>query len=170
MPDPFPLLAIDPGRLTGWAAIAGPEDEVESGTVEMIGANTGAKMLSARLRFYNMIDHYQPALLYIEDGFVPKHMDKNSTMMLFGYRCILEMEAHKAGIPLRALKPSTIKHQVAGKGSADKAQMMAAVRFLGYDPKDDNEADSLALLECAMWKECPRLWSARDSKRVFKVG
>ena len=170
MPDPLPLLAIDPGRMTGWAAIADADAEVESGTHEMTGANTGAKMLSADNRFRTMIERLKPALIYVEDGFVPKHMDKNSTMMLFGYRCILEMEAHKAGVPLRALKPSAIKHQVAGKGSADKAQMMAAVRFLGYEPVDDNHADAIALLECAMWKECPQLWSARDSKRVFKVG
>jgi Holliday junction resolvasome RuvABC endonuclease subunit len=44
----------------------------------------------------------------------------------------------------------TIKRHVAGKGNADKEAVIAAVRTRGFDPKDDNEADALALLDWAL--------------------
>jgi Holliday junction resolvasome RuvABC endonuclease subunit len=36
------------------------------------------------------------------------------------------------------------------KGNADKAAVIAAVKALGFDPADDNEADALALLHWAI--------------------
>jgi Holliday junction resolvasome RuvABC endonuclease subunit len=50
----------------------------------------------------------------------------------------------------RACPVGTIKRHVAGKGNADKAAVIAAVKALGYNPADDNEADALALLHWAM--------------------
>jgi hypothetical protein len=48
----------------------------------------------------------------------------------------------------------TIKRHIAGKGNADKAAVIAAVKALGFDPQDDNEADALALLD---WAICHRV-------------
>jgi hypothetical protein len=45
------------------------------------------------------------------------------------------------GVPV-----GTIKRHVTGRGNADKAAMIAAVRARGFKPADDNEADALALL------------------------
>lgn len=36
------------------------------------------------------------------------------------------------------------------KGNADKQAVIAAVRALGFEPQDDNEADALAILQWAM--------------------
>jgi Holliday junction resolvasome RuvABC endonuclease subunit len=44
----------------------------------------------------------------------------------------------------------TIKRHVTGRGNADKDAVIAAVRALGFDPFDDNEADALALLDWAL--------------------
>jgi crossover junction endodeoxyribonuclease RuvC len=44
----------------------------------------------------------------------------------------------------------TIKRHVTGRGNADKDAVIAAVRALGFDPIDDNEADALALLDWAL--------------------
>jgi len=38
-----------------------------------------------------------------------------------------------------------IKSHATGKGNASKDQMVAAAKALGYDPKDDNEADAIHL-------------------------
>ncbi|MFZ1416691.1 MAG: hypothetical protein WAS73_19270 [Defluviicoccus sp.] len=46
----------------------------------------------------------------------------------------------------------TIKRHIAGKGNADKAAVIDAVRKLGFNPADDNEADALALLDWAIAK------------------
>ena len=166
----FPLLAIDPGTQCGWASIADAGADVASGVVIMEGGNTGAAMATAERRFASMIEVYEPALVYVENGIIPKHMDRRSTMKLFGFRCILEMVAHRRGIPVRTFEPRDIKWQIAGSRSADKAAMIRAVEQLGYSPSDDNEADAIAILECAMWKECPKTWSARDAGRLFKFG
>lgn len=53
-------------------------------------------------------------------------------------------------IPYRGVPVGTIKHHVTGKGNADKEAVIAAVRALGFDPVDDNEADALALLDWAL--------------------
>ena len=45
------------------------------------------------------------------------------------------------GVPV-----GTIKRHVTGKGNADKAAVIAAVRARGFNPADDNEADALAIL------------------------
>jgi hypothetical protein len=50
-----------------------------------------------------------------------------------------------SGVPV-----GTIKRHVTGKGSASKEAVIAAVRALGHDPVDDNEADALALLHWAL--------------------
>ena len=44
----------------------------------------------------------------------------------------------------------TIKRHITGRGNADKDAVIAAVRALGFDPADDNEADALALLHWAL--------------------
>ena len=48
------------------------------------------------------------------------------------------------GIPV-----ATIKRHISGRGNADKDAVIAAVRALGFEPTDDNEADALALLDWA---------------------
>jgi Holliday junction resolvasome RuvABC endonuclease subunit len=44
----------------------------------------------------------------------------------------------------------TIKRHITGKGNADKSAVIAAVKMLGFNPADDNEADALALLHWAI--------------------
>jgi Holliday junction resolvasome RuvABC endonuclease subunit len=39
----------------------------------------------------------------------------------------------------------TLKKHATGRGNADKAAMIAAMRTKGFRPADDNEADALAL-------------------------
>ena len=45
-------------------------------------------------------------------------------------------------IPYRGVPVGTIKRHVTGQGNADKEAVIAAVRALGFDPADDNEADA----------------------------
>ena len=44
----------------------------------------------------------------------------------------------------------TIKKHATGKGNAGKDEMIIAAKSRGHDPKDDNEADALALLHWAI--------------------
>jgi len=49
-------------------------------------------------------------------------------------------------VPYQGVPVGTIKKFIAGKGNADKAQVIVAVRARGYAPADDNEADAIAIL------------------------
>jgi len=53
-------------------------------------------------------------------------------------------------IPYQGVPVGTIKRFITGRGNASKAEVLAAVRQLGYQPVDDNEADALALLHWAI--------------------
>jgi len=53
-------------------------------------------------------------------------------------------------VPYEGIPVGTIKRHVAGKGNASKDEVIAAVRALGFEPEDDNEADALALLAWAL--------------------
>ena len=53
-------------------------------------------------------------------------------------------------IPYAGVPVGTIKRHGPGRGNADKDAVIAAVRALGFDPADDNEADALALLDWAL--------------------
>ena len=48
---------------------------------------------------------------------------------------------------------ATIKRHATGKGNAPKEDVIRAVRAQGFLPKDDNEADALALLAWAIANE-----------------
>jgi hypothetical protein len=71
-----------------------------------------------------------------------------------GYLAHLTAWAEAKRIPYQGVPVGTIKRHIAGKGNADKAAVIEAVRALGFDPQDDNEADALALLD---WAICQRL-------------
>ena len=48
--------------------------------------------------------------------------------------------------PYEGVPVGTIKRFATGKGNADKAAIIAAMKARGFNPADDNEADALALL------------------------
>ena len=67
-----------------------------------------------------------------------------------GFLAHLTAWAEANRIPYAGVPVGTIKRHVTGKGNADKDAVIAAVRTLGFEPKDDNEADALALLDWAL--------------------
>ena len=50
-------------------------------------------------------------------------------------------------IPCVGVRVGTINCPVAGSVKAEKVAVITAARALGFDPKGDNEADTLALLD-----------------------
>jgi hypothetical protein len=67
-----------------------------------------------------------------------------------GYLAHLTAWTEMFKIPYRGVPVGTIKRHATGRGNADKDAVIAAVRALGFDPVDDNEADALALLNWAL--------------------
>ena len=67
-----------------------------------------------------------------------------------GYLAHLTAWAEANKIPYQGVPVGTIKRHIAGKGNADKQAVIDAIRQLGFQPADDNEADALALLNWAI--------------------
>ena len=83
------------------------------------------------------------AVVYEE---VRNHAGTDAAHLFGGWLAILSAWCEHHGIPYEGVPVGTIKRFATGKGNADKAAMIAAIRARGFDPADDNEADALAIL------------------------
>lgn len=64
---------------------------------------------------------------------------------------VIRLALHEQGIPFVEVPPSTLKKYATGHGNAGKGEVLAAaIRRLGYDGHDDNEADALWLRAMAL--------------------
>lgn len=64
---------------------------------------------------------------------------------------VVKYRLYCAGIPYISIPPSVVKKLATGKGNAAKeAVLVAAVKRLGYQGTDHNEADALWLLQAAL--------------------
>lgn len=83
---------------------------------------------------------------------VRRHAGTDAAHVYGGLMATLQSWAELRGIPYEGVPVGTIKKHATGKGNANKDAMIAAARARGFDPKDDNEADALALLDCMVAK------------------
>jgi hypothetical protein len=145
------ILALDLGQKTGWA-VRNADGAIASGTIEFKpGRFEGGGRVFLRFRgWLQEIDETAGGLgaVYFEE--VRSHRGVAASHAYGGFLAHLTAWAEANKIPYAGVPVATIKRHIAGKGNADKDAMIAAVRALGFDPADDNEADSLALLDWAL--------------------
>jgi Holliday junction resolvasome RuvABC endonuclease subunit len=145
------ILALDLGQRTGWA-VRNADGAIASGTVEFKpGRFEGGGMIFLRFRAWlQEVDETAGGIsaVYFEE--VRSHRGAAASHAYGGYLAHLTAWAEMNRIPYRGVPVGTIKRHVTGRGNADKAAVIAAVRALGFDPADDNEADALALLDWAL--------------------
>ena len=67
-----------------------------------------------------------------------------------GFLAHLELFAEMNRIPMVGVGVGQVKKHWTGKGNALKADMIRVAKERGFSPKDDNEADALALLDYAL--------------------
>jgi Holliday junction resolvasome RuvABC endonuclease subunit len=77
---------------------------------------------------------------------VRRHVGTDASHAYGGWLAILSAWCEQKSIAYEGVPVGTIKRYATGKGNADKATMVAAMRARGFAPADDNEADALALL------------------------
>jgi hypothetical protein len=140
------ILALDLGTKTGWALYS--EGEVISSTFDMVprnGEGVGIRFLRFRREFLNNFKNVRE--VYFEE--VRRHEGTHAAHIYGGLWATLCAWCEENTIPYHGLEVAQIKKHVTGKGNANKAQMVAAMRERGYKPIDDNEADALAILSFA---------------------
>ena len=144
------VLALDLGTTTGWAIHA--DNAINSGTVNFKPSRfEGGGMRFLRFRGW-LAELSSTAggigAVYFEE--VRRHAGVDAAHVYGGFLATLTAWAEHSSIPYSGVPVGTIKRHATGKGNADKAAMIEAMRAFGHRPADDNEADALALLRWAL--------------------
>ena len=141
------ILALDLGTTTGWALRSG-DGAIASGTVSFRPSRyDGGGM--RYLRFRSWLDRLAAdaggvSAIHYEE--IRRHVGTDAAHVFGGFLATLTAWCEQNGIPYQGVPVGTIKRFIAGKGNADKAAVIAAVRDRGFAPADDNEADAIAIL------------------------
>jgi Holliday junction resolvasome RuvABC endonuclease subunit len=145
------VLALDLGENTGWA-VRNADSAIASGTVEFKPSRwEGGGMIYLRFRAWlQEVDETAGGVgaVYFEE--VRSHRGVAAAHAYGGFLAHLTAWAEANKIPYAGVPVGTIKRHATGNGNASKEAVIAAVRALGFDPADDNEADALALLHWAL--------------------
>jgi Holliday junction resolvasome RuvABC endonuclease subunit len=141
-------VALDLGTRTGWAvgnARPFTPGRVVSG-VQLFASSRFDGGGMRFLRFRRWLDEVLAGagVVYFEE--VRRHVGTDAAHIYGGLLAVLTAFCEEHGIPYQGVPVGTIKRHATGKGNADKAAMLAAIRAKGYTPDDDNEADAIALL------------------------
>ncbi len=145
------MLSLDLGSKTGWA-VRLSDRTVTSGTVEFKNDRwQGGGMRFLRFKQW-LTEIKQMAggldVVFFEE--VRRHAGVDAAHAYGGFLAHVTAWCEHHEIPYEAVPVGTIKRHATGKGNANKDAVIAAVRNLGFDPADDNEADALAILDWAM--------------------
>jgi len=145
------VLALDLGQRTGWALRAS-DGYITSGTAEFRHDRwQGGGMRFLRFkRWLTEIKNCAGGIDLVVYEQVRRHAGVDAAHAMGGWLAILTAWCEHHGIAYEGVPVGTIKRHVTGKGNADKQAVIAAVKALGFEPQDDNEADAIALLQWAM--------------------
>ena len=141
------ILALDLGTTTGWA-LRNVRGRILSGTAEFKPHRfEGGGM--RYLRFERWLDETirlagDVEAVYFEE--VRRHVGVDAAHAYGGFLAGVTAWCEEHAIAYQGVPVGTIKRFIAGKGNADKAAVIAAVRERGFTPADDNEADAIAIL------------------------
>jgi hypothetical protein len=141
------MLCLDLGTLTGFA-LQTADGAIVSGTVSFKPSRYdggGIRYLRFRAWLDSMAqDAAGIGVVHYEE--VRSHVGTDAAHVFGGLLATLTAWCEQNTIPYQGVPVGTIKRHVTGKGNADKAAVIAAVRARGFNPTDDNEADALAIL------------------------
>ena len=143
------ILAIDPGKSTGWASCV--NGVVESGVVKFTverGEGRGMLFLKFNSWLHKMLDLIEPQLVVYEMA----HMRGGSaTEVLVGMTTRIMEQCERHFIEqYTKVHSATLKKFATGSGRASKEEMIAgAVIRFGKPVLGDDEADALWMMEYA---------------------
>ena len=164
------ILALDPATITGWAK-AEPGGNPVWGSARM--GQTGCDLGEACDALWQLLhEHGRPAHIVYEQPWVPQPrqpkftaagmslaapqpyipMNADTLRKLIGFEAVINLYCHRLGIDCRSVTPMQATKYLTGKGSfrgdraAKKAATVTFCQRYGWDVKNDNEADALAIL------------------------
>lgn len=144
------ILALDLGTTMGWATFTGTR--ITSGSESFKPGNSqgpGARYLKLR-RWLSDTKAANGTFDLVVVERVVRHVSADSAHVYGGFLAHVQAWCEHHGMRLEAYSPGTIKKFATGRGNADKAAMIEAAKAAGYFPKDDNEADAIALMRLVL--------------------
>jgi Holliday junction resolvasome RuvABC endonuclease subunit len=142
------ILALDLGTQTGWSLLH--KSIITSGTLTF--KNDRYQGVGMRfLRFSKWLEDIKGLAggtlgeVYFEE--VRRHLGVDAAHAYGGFLATLTSWCEREGVAYQGVSVGSIKRHATGKGNASKQEVIKAMETIGYQPKDDNEADALALLE-----------------------
>lgn len=141
------LLALDLGRSTGWAYFE--NGAVVSGNWVCCPKNIKEGWGKRFNRFTGYLESL-PKPDHVVYESVARHVGTYAAHQYGGFLAHLMAWVDRIDIGIDGVGVGQIKKHATGKGNASKDQMMAAVReTMGLEPRTDDEADALWLLDKA---------------------
>lgn len=139
------ILSLDLATQTGWAYQA--NGIISSGSVGFHlkkSEKPGMRFLKFRSWLRDQIETIKPDLIVHEE--VMRWSSGAAAKCYCGLLAILLTECASKEINNQGVHVGSIKKSATNNGAASKAMMIDAAKELGYEPKDDNEADAIHLL------------------------
>ena len=141
------LLALDLGRKTGWAFGNFGGSVLESG-VEIFSLNPEKKFFDFKNWLEKKCLKSDKCIIVTDIFYESVCFTKGikSAHAFGGFLSILQSFCYSNKIRLKKYSVLTIKKHITGSGRASKNQVIDSVtKFYKFSPKDNNEADALAL-------------------------
>lgn len=172
MSEPRKILAADLSSHTGWA-VGRPGGIVRFGTYHLpsTGDEIGRFLVAFGEWFTAMLDFESPDIVIYEAPILPRQTTPMTARKLMGLAshlevCCLKRDLPHHPIPCREVANATVKKFLAGHGFAKKPEMIAAAKGLGFDVKDDNQADALGIFGYACKTLHPNIETVFDLGRL----
>lgn len=154
---PGGVLALDIATVSGHAYAVPPDKPCyDSHRLARPGASLATCFVEFDRWLNGLIDFYQPRGVVFESPIMIGGRDRMVVVQrLVGLAAIAELVGTKRGLVVKEASSQTVSKFFLGgarfKGGRDekKAAMMSMCRRYGWEPKDDNAADALALLMLA---------------------
>ncbi|WP_353280915.1 crossover junction endodeoxyribonuclease RuvC [Wolbachia endosymbiont (group B) of Tholera decimalis] len=140
------ILTLDLGKQTGWAILH--DGIVQSGSESFHTSRfSGGGMVFLNFRkWLNEMKEKFPSIetVYFEE--VRRHLGTDAAHCYGGFLAVLSAWCEENHIPYQSVPVKTIKRFITGKGNASKSEVIEAIREKSFSPRDDNQADALALM------------------------
>lgn len=141
------MLALDLGTTTGWAMRLAT-GQILSGSISFRPSRFDGGGMRF-VRFAGWLDTIASDaagldVIYFEE--IRRHLGVDAAHLYGGFLATLTAWCEHRAIAYQGVPVGTIKRHATAKGNAAKDAVIAAVTARGFHPKDDNEADAIALL------------------------
>lgn len=166
---PLRLLALDLSlTASGYATVVTGESPAALGTITPKSRGE-ERLQSIRNR---VLELARGADVVLVEGYAFGRANQAHQMGELGG--VVRLALYEAGLPFVEVPPSLLKSYATGRGNAGKADVLvAAVKRLGYEGANDNEADAFWLLHMAAdhygapWAQLPEAQRAALKKVVW---